>query len=68
VTVSYRLECDQVYVADYDAECSTGQKEARYIEVVVSDVYQPMFPLHFGSYNSDAGGYLISAKAGMRTQ
>ena len=68
VTVSYRLECDQVYVADYDAECSTGQKEARYIEVVVNDVYQPMFPLHFGSYNSDAGGYLISAKAGMRTQ
>jgi len=80
VTVSYRLECDQVYVEDYDAECDTGETEARYIEVEVKDVYEPMFPLHFASYavdNDDDGdgpdldgadGYPISAKAGMRTQ
>lgn len=68
VTVNYRLECNQVHIADYDAECATGETEARYIEVQVSDVYQPMFPIHFASYDSGAGGYRISAKAGMRTQ
>jgi len=68
VTVNYRLECDQVYVEDYDADCATGETEARYIEVEVTDVYQPMFSLHFGSFNGDDGGYRISAKAGMRTQ
>jgi Flp pilus assembly pilin Flp len=68
ITVSYRLECDQVQVDDYDAECTSGQIESRYIEVEVSDVYQPMFPLHFGTYDGAAGGYPVSAKAGMRTQ
>jgi Flp pilus assembly pilin Flp len=80
VTVSYRLECDQVHVEDYDAKCADGEIEARYIEVEVKDVYEPMFPLHFASYavdNDDDGdgpdldgadGYPVSAKAGMRTQ
>jgi len=68
ITVSYRLECDQVYIEDYDAACADGETESRYIEVEVDDVYQPMFPLHFASYDSDAGGYPITAKAGMRTQ
>ena len=80
VSVTYRLECNQVHVTDYDAECADGEKEARYIEVQVKDVYEPMFPMHFGGYAEDkdtdgdgpdldgADGYPISAKAGMRTQ
>ncbi len=68
IDVTYRLECNQVLVADYDAECAAGEKEARYIQVVVSDVYHPMFPIHFTGYNADAGGYPITATVGMRTQ
>lgn len=67
VTVSYRLECDGVYNSDYDASCASG-KEARYILVTVSDVYHPMFPMHFGDYDPEADGYHVVARAGMRTQ
>ena len=67
VTVTYRLECDQVKIDDYDAECTGTQKEARYIEVEVRDTYQPMFNLKFAGAGSD-GDYDIKAKAGMRTQ
>jgi len=68
VTVSYRLECDGTYNSDYDASCTGTQKEARYILVTVSDVYHPMFPMHFGDYAASASGYHVVARAGMRTQ
>ena len=76
IIVTYSLECD-----DDDPQTSTDAdtfdtyvcgagtvREARYIEVAVNDVYEPMFPLHFGAYDSDKGGYPVSAKAGMRTK
>jgi len=67
VTVTYRLECNQVYVADYDAECADGETESRYLEVHVTDTYTPMFPVHFAGIDAD-GTYHLSATAGMRTQ
>lgn len=67
VAVKYRLECDQMVVANASASCAAGQKEARYIEVVVNDKYTPIFPIHFMGINSD-GTYHITAKAGMRIQ
>lgn len=67
VTVTYLLECNQVKVDDYDAECSAGQKEARYIEVNVSDKYEPMMGITFSGLDPD-GTYHINSKAGMRTQ
>ena len=76
IVVTYSLECD-----DDDPQTSTNAdtfdtyvcapgtvREARYIEVAVNDVYQPMFPLHFGAYDSEKGGYPVSATAGMRTK
>ena len=76
VTVTYRLECDDddpqlsSDATTFDTyECpDTTVNEARYIQVEINDVYEPMFPLHFASYSSGDGGYPIKATAGMRTQ
>ena len=68
VTVTYQMECDQVPMPDYDTSaCTGGQKEARYIIVLATDRYVPMFPLHFGSINGD-GTYHLRATSGMRTK
>ena len=51
---------------DYDADtCGSGKSEARYLSVVVTDEYQPMFPIHFRGINAQ-GKYPIRAEAGMR--
>ncbi len=79
VTVTYRLECmdasggitsqtstDSTAFDDYT--CASGTvKEARYIEVALTDKYTPLFPIHFGGFNGD-GTYHLAAAAGMRTQ
>lgn len=79
VTVTYRLECTDgggsrstqtnTDAAAFDAlTCPPGTvTEARYIEVLVTDKYSPMFPIHFSFINAD-GTYHLSATAGMRTQ
>jgi Flp pilus assembly protein TadG len=76
ITVTYRLECD-----DEDPQTSTDAtvfdtytcdvgtvSEARYIEVQVNEVYQPLFPMHFSGYSEEDTGYKVTATAGMRTQ
>ena len=75
ITVTYRLECDEDAQTSSDATtfdtftCAPGTvSEARYIQVQVTDTYEPMFPLHFGGYSTAENGYPISATAGMRTQ
>jgi Flp pilus assembly protein TadG len=69
VTVTFQMECDQAVQDDYDNDvCAVGEDEARYLMVTVTDVYTPMFPVHFAGYDSGEGGYPISAEAGMRTQ
>lgn len=68
VTVTHRMECDGIEMADYNAdECADGEIEARYIMVTVTDGYDPMFPITFGALNED-GEYQVTATAGMRTQ
>jgi Flp pilus assembly protein TadG len=80
VTVSYRLECKDATgsivststttdATAFDALfCDPAQKEQRYLQVGLTDTYQPLFPIHFLSFNSSSGGYPISATAGMRTE
>lgn len=67
VTVTYELYCDLVKQADYDADCTSGQSEARYLNVRVTDEYHPMFPMHFAPINAN-GTYTVTAEAGMRIQ
>lgn len=79
VTVTYRLECvDGTTVSSSQVEtdstafdaltCDPSQTEQRYIQVALVDKYTPMFPIHFGSYNSGDNSYHINATAGMRTE
>ena len=63
VTVTYTLTCDNV-ATTYSEDCTSGQKEYRYIEATVTDTYTPMFPIHFGTGDDDV--YSLSAKAGVR--
>ncbi|WP_309602359.1 pilus assembly protein [Sphingomonas sp.] len=65
VTVTHRLECDNVVSAA--ADCTGTQKESRWIQVVVATTYTPMFPLHFSGIDAN-GKYNIQSTAGMRTQ
>lgn len=80
VTVTWRLECRDASNAIVGTQTSTdpvafdlltcassAQKEGRYIEVLVTDKYTPMFPVHFSALNAD-NTYHLSATAGMRTQ
>jgi Flp pilus assembly protein TadG len=79
VTVTYRQECidsggtittqTSNDATTFDAfVCGTGTvREAKYLEVAVSDKYTPMFTTHFSGINDD-GTYHISATAGMRTK
>lgn len=80
VTVTYRIECTTVGTGAISAQtqsdpdlfnaivCPTGTKTSRFIQVSVVDKYRPLFPIHFGSFNSSDGSYHMSAVAGMRTQ
>ncbi len=79
VTVTYRLDCvDSGGVisstqtsTDSDAfdllTCSAVLKEAKYIQVAVTDKYTPMFSTHFLAFDTSDGTYHLSATAGMRT-
>jgi Flp pilus assembly protein TadG len=80
VTVTYRLECSDAGgtispqtsndADQFDAlTCAPGTvKEAKYLEVAVTDKFVPMFSTHFAGFNSADGTYHISATAGMRTK
>lgn len=47
--------------------CSGGATEARYLEVRVTDEYEPIFPLPIPGANAE-GRYPVKATAGMRIQ
>jgi Flp pilus assembly protein TadG len=79
VTVTYRLECtnsggtisaqSSTDATTFDAyTCNSGDKEARYLQVNVTDKYRPMFPIHFSGLTSSDGTYHLQATAGMRTE
>lgn len=80
VTVTWRLECTDTTSGamttqtstDADAfdalTCPTSSKDARYLEVALTDKYSPLFPVRFASFNSSDGTYHMSATAGMRIQ
>ena len=65
VVVTHRLECDNIITVAPD--CLPTQKESRWIQVMVSTDYTPMFPLHFTGIAAN-GKYHIKSVAGMRTE
>jgi Flp pilus assembly protein TadG len=80
VTVTWRLECTDsggIVTAQTTSDattfdsyvCGSGTaKEARYVQVALTDKYSPLFPIHFASFTSGDGTYHLAASAGMRTQ
>jgi Flp pilus assembly protein TadG len=80
VTVTYRLECtdsggtissqSNSDAATFDAfTCAPGTtKEAKYIQVAITNKFKPMFSTHFAGFDSGDGTYHISATAGVRTK
>ena len=83
VTVTYRLECSNAgeivstqsstdSVAFDDMDFNGTETPQKYIEVKVTDSYQPMFRLHFLGYKPASGnlaaGYQMQATAGVRTE
>lgn len=80
ITVTWRLDCTDsggavttqttTSSATYDGfTCASGTvRQARYVQVNVTDKYSPLFPIHFGSsYNTSDSTYHIAATAGVRT-
>ena len=70
VTVSYRLECDDVLQDDPEGECAETARTAKWVEVTVNDKYEPLFAMQLFQFSGiePDGTYHIAAKAGMRTQ
>jgi Flp pilus assembly protein TadG len=80
VTVTWRLECtdssgnvttqtatDSTTFDSY--ACASGTvKEAKYVQVTLTDKYTPLFPIHFASFNTGDSTYHLSATAGVRTE
>lgn len=77
VTVNYRQDCTDKTSGAITATttnttgtftaCTAGLSDLRYISIIALDKYTPMFPIHFGGFNTSDGTYHLSATAGMRT-
>lgn len=80
VTVTWRLQCtdsaggvtnqtttDSTTFDTYTCPSGTAS-QAKYVQIALTDKYTPMFPIHFGSFNTSDGTYHLSATAGMRWQ
>jgi Flp pilus assembly protein TadG len=79
ITVTWRLDCTDsggavttqttTLSATYDAyTCPSGTvRQARYVQVNVTDKYSPLFPVHFAAFNTGDSTYHLSATAGVRT-
>lgn len=79
ITVTWRLDCttgttttstSTTSSSTYDtlvAACTSPSTKAGYVSVTVTDKYSPLFPIHFGSFNTSDSTYHINATAGVRT-
>lgn len=68
VAVNYWLECNGTKASLYETNCSTSQTYARWVEVVITKKYTPLFgSKYFPGANAD-GTYTIYGKARLRTQ
>ena len=68
VTIDFWLECDAVRQTNYDSSCTTGQIQARYLNVAIQKKFTPYFGTqYFPGANSD-GTFTLRSDAGIRTQ
>jgi Flp pilus assembly protein TadG len=65
--VDYWLECDGTRQSNYDSSCTSGQVSRRYMSVVISKIFTPMFSTRFAGAAAD-GTYTVTGKTGIRIQ
>lgn len=68
VAVTYWLECNGTAAATYETNCSSGQTYARWVQVVITKKYVPLFGSRFFPGANTDGTYTIYGKARLRTQ
>jgi Flp pilus assembly pilin Flp len=77
VKVEFPRYCDDRKMPDVERDedgfaegdpCATGEKEAHYIMVTVTDEYDPLFPALGMGKKLANGNYKVVAQAGMRTK
>ena len=67
-TVDWWLECNGTRKTNYTDLCSTGQIEARWIEVRIQTTFTPLFASSRWPGSNANGTYTITGEAGVRTQ
>jgi Flp pilus assembly protein TadG len=68
VAVSYWLECNGSASATYATNCTNGQTYARWVQVVITKKYSPLFGSRFFPGANADGSYTMYGKARLRTQ
>jgi Flp pilus assembly protein TadG len=68
VTIDYWLECDGSRQSVYDTSCTSGQVQARWINVDVAGTFTPMFASRAWPGANQDGTFTLHGKAGLRTQ
>lgn len=68
VEVNYWLECNGAKSGSYETNCTAGQNYARWVEVVITKKYTPLFGSRFFPGANTDGTYTILGKARLRTQ
>ena len=67
-TVDWWLECNGVRSSNYNQPCSSGQTEARWIEVRIETRFTPYFASSRWPGSNSDGTYTVVGEAGIRTQ
>jgi Flp pilus assembly protein TadG len=68
VTVDYWLECNGARQTNYNTSCTTGDIQARYLNVAIKKKFSPIFGTRFFPGANDDGTFTLKSDAGIRTQ
>lgn len=68
VTIDYWLECNGTRQTNYNSSCTPGQTYARWVTVVVTGTFTPMFRSRYYPRANANGTFTLHGIAGMRTQ
>jgi Flp pilus assembly pilin Flp len=68
VKVDYWLECNGLRQADFETNCPEGQEPARWVKVIITGTYTPMFASSRWPGSNKDGTYTIHGDAGLRAQ
>jgi Flp pilus assembly pilin Flp len=68
VKVDYWLECNGARQSDFDSNCPDGQVPGRWVKVIITGTYTPMFASSRWPGSNKDGTYTIHGDAGLRAQ